>query len=131
MIETRILLAPALATLDRVAEAATGLDEAAAILTEHPDAGRLPDWHHEAMRNLRLASRPEPSHELSDAERRILRLLSSDLSLREIGRELYLSQNTVKSHVHSIYRKLGVSGRADAVRAARIRTPTGPGDSPG
>jgi hypothetical protein len=97
MTETRILLAPALVTLGRGADAATRLDEAAATLAEHPDSGRLVDGHHEPLRTLRLASRLEPSDELSGAKRRILRLLSSDLSLREIGRELYLSQNTVKT----------------------------------
>ena len=46
---------------------------------------------------------------LTDAEQRILRLLASDLTVREIGRELYLSLNTVRTHVHSIHRKLRVT----------------------
>jgi LuxR family maltose regulon positive regulatory protein len=118
MIETRILLAPVLVALDRRDEAVARLDEAAALLAEHADAGRLPDWHEEATRNLRGARRrPQPSQDLSDAELRILRLLASQLTLREIGRELYLSTNTVKTHTRSIYRKLGVSSRADAVKA--------------
>jgi LuxR family maltose regulon positive regulatory protein len=130
MIETRILLAPALAALGRTAEANARLDEAAELLAEQRDAGKLPDWHAEAVRKLRLTGRrPQPSQALSDAERRILRLLATDLTLREIGRELYLSLNTVKTHTHSIYRKLGVSSRADAVKAADARF--GHGDSPG
>ena len=48
----------------------------------------------------------------------MLRLLSGGLSEREIGRELFLSFNTVHSHVKSIYRKLGVSSRAEAGRPA-------------
>jgi long-chain acyl-CoA synthetase len=56
-------------------------------------------------------------------------VLQPRLTLREIGRELYLSLNTVKTHTHSIYRKLGVSSRADAVKAADARF--GHGDSPG
>jgi LuxR family maltose regulon positive regulatory protein len=62
---------------------------------------------------------------LTTAEQRVLRLLDSDLTLREIGRELYLSLNTVRTHTHSIYRKLGVGSRAEAVqtdRAHRART---------
>jgi LuxR family maltose regulon positive regulatory protein len=119
MIETRILLAPALAALGRAAEAVTRLDEAQALLATHPDAGMLPGWHQETVRRLRLAGRrTPPSQKLSDAERRILRLLATDLSLSEIGRELYLSTNTVKTHTRSIYRKLGVSSRAAAVAAA-------------
>lgn len=69
--------------------------------------------------------------QISDAERRVLRLLASDLSLREIGRELFLSLNTVKTHKRSIYRKLGVVSRAEAVRAARREAPSGRADSPG
>ena len=49
----------------------------------------------------------------------MLRLLATDLTQREIGRELYLSLNTVKSHTRSIFRKLGVSGREQAVARAR------------
>jgi len=37
----------------------------------------------------------------------------------EIGRELYVSVNTVRSHVQAVYRKLGVSTRAEAVAHAR------------
>ncbi len=56
--------------------------------------------------------------ELSERELTVLRLLAGELSEREIAAELYLSFNTVHSHVKSIYRKLGVSSRAEAV--ARI-----------
>jgi LuxR family transcriptional regulator, maltose regulon positive regulatory protein len=132
MIETRILLAPVLAALGRGAEAVTRLDEAAALLAAHPDAGKLPDWHQEMVRRLRLAGRrPPASQELSDAQRRILRLLATDLTLREIGRELYLSTNTVKTHTRSIYRKLGVSSRTEAVEAARTEGRTVGSTSPG
>ncbi len=56
---------------------------------------------------------------LSDRELSVLRYLPSRLSNREIGAELYVSLNTVKSHVKAIYRKLGVESRDDAVRRAR------------
>jgi LuxR family maltose regulon positive regulatory protein len=45
-------------------------------------------------------------------------MLASDLSQREIGLELYLSLNTVKTHTRRLYRKLGVSSRETAVRRA-------------
>lgn len=51
-------------------------------------------------------------------ETAVLGLLGSSLSLREIGQELYVSQNTVKTHIRAIYRKLGVSTRHDAIAAA-------------
>ena len=49
----------------------------------------------------------------------MLRLLAGSLSLREIGQELYVSANTIKTHTQAIYRKLGVSTRHDAVARAR------------
>lgn len=79
--------------------------------SHHPR--RAASWEHLDRRH------PHASQELSDAERRIVRLLATDLTLREIGRELCLSLNTVKTHTHSIYRKLGVSSRAGAVNAGR------------
>ena len=57
--------------------------------------------------------------ELSERELVVLRLLASDLSQREIGSELYISLNTVKGHTRSIFRKLGVSSRAEAVARGR------------
>jgi LuxR family maltose regulon positive regulatory protein len=65
------------------------------------------------------AARREPFEALSKRERTVLQLLSSELSLREIASELFVSYNTVKSQTTAIYRKLGVSNRADAVARAR------------
>jgi LuxR family maltose regulon positive regulatory protein len=45
----------------------------------------------------------------------VLRLLRGTLSLREIGQQLYVSPNTVKTHARAVYRKLGVSTREDAI----------------
>ena len=56
---------------------------------------------------------------LSEREMSVLRYLPSRLSNREIGDELYVSLNTVKSHLKTIYRKLDVDRRDDAVRRAR------------
>jgi LuxR family maltose regulon positive regulatory protein len=57
--------------------------------------------------------------ELTDRELSILRALAGHLSQREIGRELYLSINTVKGYTKSLYRKLGVASRSEAVERAR------------
>jgi LuxR family maltose regulon positive regulatory protein len=56
---------------------------------------------------------------LTAREREVLRQASAMLSIAEIASELYLSINTVKSHLKSINRKLGVSRRREAVRRAR------------
>jgi LuxR family maltose regulon positive regulatory protein len=66
-----------------------------------------------------LASRERAAAAISRAESRVLRLLASSLSLGEIAGELYLSRNTVKSHARSLYRKLGVATRSQAVDCAR------------
>ncbi len=55
---------------------------------------------------------------LTDRELAVLRLLRSDLSLREIADELYVSHNTVKTYTQSIYRKLGVTSRSAALETA-------------
>jgi LuxR family maltose regulon positive regulatory protein len=49
----------------------------------------------------------------------VLRYLTSALSNVEIADELYVSVNTVKTHIKSIYRKLSTTRRRDAVRRAR------------
>jgi LuxR family transcriptional regulator, maltose regulon positive regulatory protein len=66
---------------------------------------------------------PEPAEPLSQREDEILRWLSSQLSLREIASELYVSYDTVKTHTRHIYRKLGVSTRRQAVARARTGGP--------
>jgi LuxR family maltose regulon positive regulatory protein len=56
----------------------------------------------------------------TERERTVLQYLSSSLSNAEIAAELYVSVSTVKTHERALYRKLGASGRRDAVRRARL-----------
>jgi LuxR family transcriptional regulator, maltose regulon positive regulatory protein len=60
-----------------------------------------------------------PAEPLTEREQRILRYLPTMLSNAEIGAEVFVSLNTVKTHLRSIYRKLEANGRADAVDRAR------------
>jgi LuxR family maltose regulon positive regulatory protein len=62
---------------------------------------------------------PQAGTPLTAAELRLLQLLPGDLSYREIAAHLYISLNTVRTHVRRIRRKLGVSTRAEAVARAR------------
>ncbi len=57
--------------------------------------------------------------ELTDRELSILRTLQGNMTQREIGAALFLSVNTVKAYNKSLYRKLGVASRQDAVSVAR------------
>ena len=52
---------------------------------------------------------------LTRRERVVLAELAEDVTLEEIATRLFVTRNTVKSQVRSVYRKIGVSNRADAV----------------
>ncbi|HEY4004802.1 MAG TPA: response regulator transcription factor [Pseudonocardia sp.] len=68
---------------------------------------------------VRTLHDPVPDRErLTERELEVLRLLARGLSNREVGRELYISETTVKFHVGNLMRKLLVSRRAEAVYAA-------------
>ena len=56
---------------------------------------------------------------LSVREREVLRLLAGMLTTAEVASELYISVNTVKTHLKSIYRKLAANHRGEAVRRAK------------
>jgi LuxR family maltose regulon positive regulatory protein len=62
-----------------------------------------------------------PSDELSPAELRVLSYLPGSLKANEIAGELYLSANTVRTHVRHIYAKLDAHSRSEAVARARER----------
>ena len=68
-------------------------------------------------------ARARPRHsiteELTERELAVLRLLPGRMTQREIGDALYISMNTVKTHIRSIFRKLSASTRDEAVENAR------------
>lgn len=118
LVDGLIALAPAVAAIGDRDRAADLFREAEETLDRCPDAGALPDRLAAAKRAAGIG-RPATGAELSERELTVLRLLSSGLSEREIGRELFLSFNTVHTHVSSVYRKLDVSSRAQALARAR------------
>jgi LuxR family maltose regulon positive regulatory protein len=66
------------------------------------------------------AAPAEPlSEQLTDAELKVLGYLPSNLSTPEIASQLYLTANTVRTHIRHIFAKLGVHGRSEAVDRAR------------
>jgi LuxR family maltose regulon positive regulatory protein len=60
-----------------------------------------------------------PVSDLSPSELRVLRYLPTNLTRPEIARELYVSVNTVNTHIRNIYSKLGARDRSSAVQRAR------------
>jgi LuxR family maltose regulon positive regulatory protein len=100
------------------------VEEAAMLVKSCPNPGpRIQRLIARARTRSHVAAGPSgrrgDGDELSERELGVLRLLATNLTQREIGKELYVSLNTVKSHTRSIFRKLGVSGREQAVARAR------------
>jgi LuxR family maltose regulon positive regulatory protein len=97
------------------------VDQARELVEQSTDPGMLPAVLEQTEEAL--GSRPrrpvQMAAPLTDRELAVLRLLPTRLSTREIGRELYVSPNTVRSHVQAIYRKLQANSRAEAVTNAR------------
>jgi LuxR family maltose regulon positive regulatory protein len=119
-VQARIELADAYVTLRDREAAELMLEEARGILVVRPDLGLLDEAV--ARLELELAAIPEAraggSSGLTRAELRLLPHLSTHLSFREIGERLHVSRNTIKTQAISVYRKLGVSSRSEAVAVA-------------
>jgi len=95
--------------------------EAREVLAAFPDGAEAQQARLAALER-RLAAPPQETvlaEPLTERELAVLHLLGGPLSLREIGQEMQVSANTIKSHTQAIYRKLGVSARSDAVESAR------------
>jgi LuxR family maltose regulon positive regulatory protein len=111
-----------LAALERREPARARLAQARELLSSCTDAGILARALRQAEHAPGLAAaRPAAGagEDLSERELGVLRLLHSELSLREIGAELFLSLNTIKTHTRNIYLKLGAGSRNEAVARAR------------
>jgi LuxR family maltose regulon positive regulatory protein len=93
------------------------LRQADDIFQQRPDLGDLPDQADQLQTRLATMRRTGlGATSLSAAELRLLPLLPSHLTFREIAERLFLSQHTVKTQAISIYRKLGASSRSEAVQ---------------
>jgi LuxR family maltose regulon positive regulatory protein len=117
-VEVLLRLASVLLELDDQSGAGALLGEARDVLAAFPDGAAAQLDRLERL-DRRLVGPPAaglPAEPLSERERAVLQLLRGTLSAREIGQELCVSANTVKSHTRAVYRKLGVSTRHDAVR---------------
>ncbi len=116
-LELLLRFAPVLSDLGDRPRAVALLTEARSILVASPDSAEAQFARLDRIER-RLAARPRSialGAPLTEREAAVLRLLRGPLSLREIGQQLYLSPNTIKTHTQAIYRKLGVSTRHDAV----------------
>ena len=119
-VQSRLELAKTHLALSDPAGAATLHREVQDILSRRPKLGILVAEADDVREQL--ASAPEqPSgwaSTLTAAELRLLPLLTTHLSFREIGERLFVSRNTVKTQAISVYRKLDASSRSEAIERA-------------
>jgi len=120
-VQTRVALANTSLLLGDRIGAETMLREAREFLIRQPDAVRA----HAQITELEGLSQQvqrratSGSSSLTTAELRVLHYLPTNLTLAEIGTRLYVSRYTIKTHCESIYRKLDVGSRSEAVEGAR------------
>jgi ATP/maltotriose-dependent transcriptional regulator MalT len=93
-------------------------------VAEREELGTVGEALAAGEREFRAPSRSRPQRTaqaegLTDRELAVLRLLASELSRREIADALYVSENTVKTHLRAIYRKLDASSREEVVARGR------------
>jgi LuxR family maltose regulon positive regulatory protein len=92
------------------------LREVRDILRQRPRLGLLPTQADQLQSQLdTLRETPAGAPRLTTAELRLLPLLSTHLTFPEMSERLYVSPHTVKSQALSLYRKLGVSSRSQAI----------------
>jgi LuxR family maltose regulon positive regulatory protein len=118
-----LVLARVRAVRARIGPALKDLEHARRAIAEFPDPGRLPAIA-DSVEQILAAAR-EPGGDLrvveqpSAAELAVLKCIARGLSRREIGAELYISLNTVKTHIRELYRKLGANSREELLARAQ------------
>lgn len=119
-VQTRLELATAWVMLRDPAAARLLLEEADRILGSRGTLGVLGDRHTALVAEIDAMPSPAPGRavRLTAAELRLLPLLATHLSFREIGDLFFLSRHTIKTQAISTYRKLGASSRSEAVERA-------------
>ena len=120
-VEVRVALARTTLRLGDAVRSHALLAEAERALRGTADAPLLERWIEECRAQTDAFSSAVlggPAS-LTTAELRVLRLLPTHLSFREMGLDLHVTANTVKTHAHAVYRKLHASSRSEAVVQAR------------
>ncbi len=118
--ETKILHARSSLALGLFVDAREQLAGAARIARRMPDAAVFTPWFDRAWEQFddRAENALIGVATLTAAELRVLRFLPTHYAFHEIATQLHVSSNTVKTHVHAVYRKLDASSRSEAVANA-------------
>ncbi len=116
-VQTRLEIGDAYVTLRDREAAQHMLEEGRGILAARPALGVLGEAVDRLEREVSAMPQAQDgaSSGLTRAELRLLPMLSTHLSFKEIGERLHVSRNTIKTQAISVYRKLGVSSRSEAV----------------
>ena len=119
-VQVRLELAKAYLSLGDVRGAKTLCREAEDVLRRRPALGTLVDEARELRARLSTVADESSgwASTLTAAELRLLPLLTTHLSFREIAERLFVSRNTVKTQAISVYRKLDASSRSEAIERA-------------
>ena len=119
-VQALLVMAQCYLTMADAGGAAAVLGQVRDILQQRPDLGNLTDRAGQlAAMLVTVKADADGLSSLTAAEMRLLPLLSTHLSFREIGERLFVSAHTVRTQAYSAYRKLGVSSRSEAVKCAR------------
>jgi LuxR family maltose regulon positive regulatory protein len=115
-IHARIQLARAALAVDQQDLARHHLREARAVTDAVDDVGIMREQIDDltARLNVESEARPDGPPEFTDREVEVIALLGTPLTTKEIGEELFLSRNTIKTYLRRIYRKLGAASRDEA-----------------
>jgi LuxR family maltose regulon positive regulatory protein len=120
-IAAAIVTAASIARVSGTADELAGLlDEARSVVRSCPEPGPVVSGWLAAEHRARAEARgtDEP---LTEREQAVLRFLPGSLSQREIAKALYVTPNTLKTHLRAVYRKLDAESRHEAVVHARER----------
>ncbi len=118
-IQARLELARAHLTLADPAAARLLLREVGDLMRRRPDLGVLAQEAEDLRTQLRAVSGGTPgASTLTTAELKLLPFLPTYFSFRQIGEQMHLSPHTVKTQAISVYRKLGVTSRGEAIERA-------------
>jgi LuxR family maltose regulon positive regulatory protein len=130
-----LVLADVRVARSRLTLAASDLEHAQRAIAEFSDPGRLPAIAARIEQDLATARADAGTRRIVEqptaAELDVLRCMAAGLSRREIGAQLYISLNTVKTHTRELYRKLDVTSRVDAVARAEALGLLDRAESPG
>ncbi len=119
-VQTQLELAKTHLAVSDVKGASTLYHEADEILRRRPRLGTLVDQAEDVRTQLTSVGEQASgwASTLTAAELRLLPLLTTHLSFREIAERLFVSRNTVKTQAISVYRKLDASSRSEAIERA-------------